>query len=64
MKKNRVKKGSFVKVISGRDKGYISKVLAVFPKINKLLVQGLVFKKHEKSEKKRKGNIITKEKPV
>lgn len=40
MKMN-IKKGDMVKVLSGKEKGKTGKVLEVFPKANRLSVEGL-----------------------
>jgi large subunit ribosomal protein L24 len=51
-----------VKIISGKDKGKVSEVTAVFPEISKVIVSGVnIVKKHVKGEK---GGIITMEKPI
>ena len=36
-----VRKGDTVQVIAGDDRGKVGEVLAVYPKINKVLVQGI-----------------------
>lgn len=36
-----IKKGDTVKVLSGKDRGRTGKVLDVFPKINRAIVEGL-----------------------
>ena len=41
MAKNRIVKGSDVKIIAGKDKGTTGKVLAVFPKTSSALVEGV-----------------------
>ena len=41
MKRMGIKKGDTVKVLTGRDKGKTGKVLEVFPKDNRLAVEGL-----------------------
>lgn len=62
----RVKKDDAVVVISGRDKGTKGKVLAVFPKTDKVLVEGVnVRTKHVKpSQTNPQGGRIKKEAPI
>ena len=50
-----VKKGDNVVVITGKDKGKTGKVLEVFPKDNKVLVDGVnIVTKHKKARTTRK----------
>jgi large subunit ribosomal protein L24 len=45
----KIKKGDTVKVISGKNLGKEGKVLKVYPKTNKLIVEGVnIIKKHAK----------------
>ena len=66
--KFRIKKGDMVRVISGNESWDDTprRVLEVYPKKNKVLVEGVnVRKKHERpSQKNQKGGIISKEMPV
>ncbi len=66
MSKMRLKKGDRVKVISGRDKGKEGKILACFPKENKVLVEGVsVASRHSKpTQANPQGGIIKKETPI
>jgi large subunit ribosomal protein L24 len=41
MNKLRIKTGDTVKLLSGKDKGKTGKVIKVFPKIGKLVVEGV-----------------------
>lgn len=61
-----VNRGDNVVVISGKDKGKIGKVLQVFVKEGKILVEGVnIIKKHQKSQGPgRPGEIIEKESPI
>ena len=61
-----VRKDDVVIVLSGKDKGRKGKVLATFPKENKVLVEGInVSKRHSKPRKRTDpGGIIEKECPV
>lgn len=64
--KFKIKKGDEVKVIAGDDKGKVAKVLAVFPKKGKLIVEGVkVAKKAVKpGDKFPDGGFINKEMPI
>lgn len=61
--KNSVKKSEEVVVISGSAKGSRGKVLAVFPKAQRVLVEGVNMRKHHerKSEKNPEGAIVERE---
>ncbi|MBE3550191.1 MAG: LSU ribosomal protein L24p (L26e) [Brockia lithotrophica] len=61
-----VKKGDEVIVISGKDKGKRGRVLAVYPKKNRVLVEGVnVVKKHMRpSPKNPRGGIFEVEAPI
>lgn len=61
----RIKKDDMVVVLSGKDKGKKSKVLKVFPKKMKALVERVnVSKRHQKPSKNFPGGIIDKLQPV
>jgi large subunit ribosomal protein L24 len=62
----RLKKGDTVLIISGKDRGKKSKVLQVFPKEEKVMVEGInLRKKHRKPKKSgEKGQIITLAGPI
>lgn len=55
-----IKKGDNVIVLTGRDKGKKGKVLKAFPKLNRVLVEGVnKVKKHQKARKSNeKGQTI------
>lgn len=61
-----VKKDDMVMVIAGKDKGKTGRVLACFPKKNRVLVEGVnLVKKHQKPNQAHpQGGIITKEAPI
>jgi large subunit ribosomal protein L24 len=61
-----IKKDDKVKVISGKDKGKIGKVLKVIQRKNRILVENInVVKRHTKaSEKNRQGGIVESEAPI
>ena len=62
----KIKKGDKVKVIAGDDKGVVGEVVAVLPKSNRVIVEGVnVNKKHEKpSNANPDGGIVNKELPI
>ena len=62
----RIKKNDTVKLLAGKDKGKSGKVIFVYPKIDRALVQGLnLVKKHARRTKEdQQGGIIQKESPV
>jgi large subunit ribosomal protein L24 len=61
-----IKKDDKIKVIAGKDKGKIGKVLKVNRKTNRLLVEKInIVKRHTRpSQKNRQGGIIEKEMPI
>ena len=63
VKKVHVRKKDTVMVISGKDKGKISEVLAVYPKTGKVLVKDVsVITKHQKPSKTNmQGGIVHRE---
>ncbi len=62
----RVKKGDTVILISGKDKGKTGKVLEVFPKEERLIIEGInMAKMHKKpTQKVKQGGIVNQEAPV
>ncbi|EAK3598635.1 50S ribosomal protein L24 [Campylobacter jejuni] len=64
--KLKIKKGDSVKVITGNDKGKTGKVLAVYPKTLKVVVEGCKIAKKaiKPSEKNPNGGFINKEMPM
>ena len=58
-----VRKKDTVMVISGKDKGKIGEVLAVYPKTGKVIVKGVnIVTKHQKPSKQNmQGGIIHRE---
>ncbi len=62
----KIKKGDQVKVITGSSKGVVAKVTKVFPKEDKIIVEGVnIVKKHLKpSQVNPDGGIIEKELPI
>ncbi|HAA9346460.1 TPA_asm: 50S ribosomal protein L24 [Listeria monocytogenes] len=61
-----IKKGDKVKVITGKDKGKSGKVLAAFPKKDRVLIEGInMVKKHTKpSNVNPQGGILNVEAPI
>lgn len=61
-----VKKGDTVIVIAGKDKGKKGRVLAAYPKQERVLVEGInLVKKHTRpSQKNPQGGIVTQEAPI
>ncbi len=72
MKSLHVKKGDRVKVIAGNDKGTIGEVIAVYPALNRVTVEGVnIVKRHlrdsanqPQSTQVTKGGIIASEAPI
>ena len=65
----KVKKGDTVVVIAGKDKGREGKVIAAYPKLDKVLVEGVNrIKKHTKIRTTQRGaksgGIVTQEAPI
>lgn len=58
-----VKKGDTVEVIAGSDRGKQGRVLRVFPKKSRVVVEGVnMIKRHTRpSQKNQKGGILEKE---
>ncbi|MBU2668647.1 50S ribosomal protein L24 [Actinoplanes bogorensis] len=65
----KIRKGDTVVVIAGKDKGAKGKVIAAFPRQDKLLVEGVNrVKKHERIRTTQRGSktggIVTQEAPI
>ncbi len=57
-----VKKGTQVKIISGKDKGKTGEILEISRRNNKVKIKSInMIKKHLKPTKENKGGIISKE---
>ena len=64
-RKLKIRKGDRVIVTTGRDKGVTGDVLRVFPKKEKVIVQGVnVVKRHQRQTQTEQGGIVTKEAPI
>jgi large subunit ribosomal protein L24 len=60
-----IRKDDSVIVTTGRDKGKKGKVLKVFPKENRALVQGVnVVKRHQRQTQTQQAGIVAKESPI
>jgi large subunit ribosomal protein L24 len=60
--KLKIKKGDNVVVISGRDKGKRGEILRVYPKENRVIVQGIhMARRHTKPRMGDPGGIVDKE---
>ena len=64
--KMKIKKGDTVEIISGKDRGKQGKVLNVFPKKGRILVEGVALrKKHQRPKKSgQKGETVTLPTPI
>ena len=57
-----LKKGTQVKIISGKDKGKTGEILEINRKLNKVKIKAInMIKRHTKPTKENKGGIISKE---
>ena len=57
-----LKKGSQVKIITGKDKGKTGEILEINRKLNKVKVKTInMVKRHTKPTKENKGGIVSKE---
>ena len=63
MSKQHVKKGDEIVVISGADKGKRGKIITVYPKNQRVIVEGVhLIKKHQrKSQQNPNGAIVERE---
>ena len=61
-----VKKGMLVKIISGNQKGMEGKILNVFPKKNRVIVEGVNFKKRASrpTQENPSGGFVEREAPL
>jgi large subunit ribosomal protein L24 len=62
----KIRKNDTVMVISGNDKGKTGKVLKVFPKDSKVIIEGInIRKRHTKpTQRNPQGGILEKEAPI
>ena len=60
-----LKKGTQVKIISGKDKGKTGEILEIDRKMNKIKIKSInMIKRHTKPTKENKGGIISKENSI
>ena len=61
-----IRKGDMVKIITGEDRGKTGKVLKVFPKRQRAIVEGLnyIYRHTRPSQRNQQGGIVEKEAPV
>ena len=61
-----VKKGMLVKVVSGNHKGMEGKILNVFPKKNRVIVEGVNFRKRSSrpTQENPSGGFVEREAPL
>ncbi|MFA5130193.1 MAG: 50S ribosomal protein L24 [Patescibacteria group bacterium] len=64
--KLRVKAGDTVKVLAGKDKGKTGKVMQTFPKMNRVVVEGVnVAKRHLRTRRQgEKGQVVEVSMPI
>lgn len=62
----KIHKGDTIKIAVGKDRGKTGKILKVFPKKNKVLVEGLnLYKKHVRPKKQgEKGSVVSVPRPI
>lgn len=54
-----------VKITTGKDKNQTGKILKVFPRLDKVLVEGKnSYKKHIKKQGEQAGSIVTLDRPI
>lgn len=61
-----IKKGDTVKVVAGKENGKTGKILAVYPKREKILIEKLnMVKRHMKpTQQYKQGGVVEKESPI
>ncbi len=66
MTKLLIKTGDMVKVLAGKDKGKTAKVIQTFPKLNRVVVEGVnVAKRHLKTRRQgEKGQVVEFSMPI
>ena len=66
MKTLRIKTGDLVKVMTGADKGKTGKIIQVFPRLNRVVVEGVnVSKRHLRTRSaEQKGQIVEFSMPI
>ncbi len=65
MTRLKIRKGDYVVVMAGKDKGKGGEVLKVLPRDNKAVVQGVNnIKRHQRQTPQQDGGIVTREAPI
>ena len=65
MAKVKIRKGDYVVMRAGKDKGKGGEVLKVMPRENRAIVQGVnMIKRHQRQTPQQDGGIVNKEAPV
>lgn len=65
MAKLKIRKGDYVVLLAGKDKGKGGEVIKVLPKENRAIVQGVnMIKRHQRQTPQQDGGIISREAPV
>ncbi|MBI4139242.1 50S ribosomal protein L24 [Candidatus Uhrbacteria bacterium] len=61
-----IKTGDMVKILTGKDKGKTAKVVQVFPKLNRVVVEGVnVMKRHLRTRRQgEKGQVVEFSMPI
>lgn len=60
-----IKKGDFVKVITGKDKGKSGIIARAFPRENQVVVEGVaLYKRHMKGRTGKVGRIVERPRPI
>jgi len=61
----KIKKGDTVKVLNGRDKGKTGQVTRMFPKEDRVLIEGVnVVWRHQRPSRQAQGGIVKKNAPI
>jgi large subunit ribosomal protein L24 len=62
----KIKKGDLVKILAGKNRGKIGKVLKIYSKSQKLIVEGMnVYKKHVRPKRQgEKGEVAQVSRPI
>ncbi len=65
MAKVKLRKGDYVVVLAGKDKGRNGEVLKVLPRESKAVVQGVnTVRRHQKQSAAQDGGIVSREAPI
>jgi len=65
MAKVKIRKGDYVVLLAGKDKGKSGEVIKVLPKENRAIVQGVnMIKRHQRQTAQQDGGIVSREASV